>query len=62
MGSSSIIRAALKPGIAGLADVASTAYPDPTQFAPDTPYYDPKSSHETPRWMLVDVVFRKKIR
>jgi predicted RNA-binding protein with PUA-like domain len=50
-----------EPGIAGLAEVASTAYPDPTQFDSDSHYYDPKSSRETPRWMLVDVVFKKKI-
>jgi len=44
-----------EPGIAGLAEVASTPYPDPTQFDPDSKYYDPKSSVENPRWMLVDV-------
>lgn len=43
------------PGIAGLAEVASAAYPDPTQFDPDSPYYDPKSEHANPRWSLVDV-------
>ena len=31
------------------------AYPDPTQFDPKSPYYDPKSTQETPRWLLVDV-------
>ncbi|MFM0739999.1 EVE domain-containing protein [Paraburkholderia xenovorans] len=50
-----------EPGIAGLAEVSSTAYPDPTQFDRKSPYYDPKSSQETPRWLLVDVVFKKKI-
>jgi len=50
-----------EPGIAGLAEVASTAYADPTQFDSKSPYYDPKSSQETPRWLLVDVVFKKKI-
>jgi predicted RNA-binding protein with PUA-like domain len=49
-----------EPGIAGLAEVVSTAYPDPTQFDPTSPYYDPKSTQETPRWMLVDVRFVKK--
>jgi predicted RNA-binding protein with PUA-like domain len=51
-----------EPGIAGLAEVSSTPYPDPTQFDPKSPYYDPKSSQETPRWMLVDVVFKKKLQ
>ncbi|MDE1182919.1 EVE domain-containing protein [Paraburkholderia sp.] len=50
-----------EPGIAGLAEVSSTAYPDPTQFDPESPYYDPKSSREEPRWLLVDVVFNKKV-
>ncbi|MEM5423081.1 EVE domain-containing protein [Paraburkholderia ferrariae] len=49
-----------EPGIAGIAQVSSTAYPDPTQFDPKSPYYDAKSTHENPRWMLVDVVFKKK--
>ncbi|WP_323120976.1 EVE domain-containing protein [Burkholderia alba] len=49
-----------EPGIAGLAEVCSTPYPDPTQFDPDSPYYDPKSTRETPRWVLVDVKFVKK--
>lgn len=50
-----------EPGIAGIAEVSSTAYPDPTQFDRKSPYYDAKSSQESPRWVLVDVVFRKKI-
>ncbi|WP_028226090.1 EVE domain-containing protein [Paraburkholderia ferrariae] len=49
-----------EPGIAGLAEVSSTAYPDPTQFDAKSPYYDAKSTQENPRWMLVDVVFKKK--
>ena len=49
-----------QPGIAGLAEVASTAYPDPTQFDPQSHYYDSKASPENPRWMLVDVRATKK--
>jgi len=44
-----------QPGIAGLAEVASAAYPDPTQFDAASPYFDPKSKPEAPRWLLVDV-------
>lgn len=51
-----------EPGIAGIAEVASTAYPDPTQFDPDSPYYDAKSSPEQPRWLLVDVKALRKTR
>jgi predicted RNA-binding protein with PUA-like domain len=46
-----------EPGIAGVARVASGAYPDPTQFDPASPYYDAKSTPAEPRWLLVDVGF-----
>ena len=49
-----------EPGVAGLARVASTAYPDPTQFDPASPYFDPKSTREAPRWLLVDVALVQK--
>lgn len=43
------------PGIAGVAEVASAAYPDPTQFDSSSPYFDAASRAEKPRWYLVDV-------
>lgn len=51
-----------EPGIAGLAEVASTAYPDRTQFDRKSPYYDPKSTPEEPRWVNVDVRVVRKTR
>jgi predicted RNA-binding protein with PUA-like domain len=51
-----------EPGIAGLAEVASDAYPDPSQFDPKSKYFDPGSSRDNPRWMLVDVKFVKKLK
>ena len=51
-----------EPGVVGIARVASTAYPDPTQFDPKSPYHDPKSKREEPRWLLVDVQVLKKTR
>src|SRR5690606_41914370 len=42
------------PAVVGLAEVASEPYPDPTQFDPDSEYFDPKATPEAPRWMLVD--------
>ena len=51
-----------EPGIAGLAEVASDAYPDPSQFDPKSKYFDPGSSRDNPRWMLVDVKFEKKLK
>jgi predicted RNA-binding protein with PUA-like domain len=50
------------PGIAGLAEVASAAYPDPSQFDRRSDYYDAKSRRSAPRWMLVDVRALKKTR
>jgi predicted RNA-binding protein with PUA-like domain len=44
-----------EPGIVGLAEVASAAYPDPTQFDRKSPYYDAAAKKDAPRWMLVDV-------
>ena len=49
------------PGIYGLAEVASAAYPDPTQFDRRSKYFDPKASREEPRWLLVDVRFVRKL-
>jgi predicted RNA-binding protein with PUA-like domain len=51
-----------EPGIAGLAEVASTAYPDATQFDPKSHYHDPKSTPEAPRWVHVDVRLRRKTK
>lgn len=50
------------PGIAGIATVASKAYPDPTQFEADNNHYDPKSDPENPRWLLVDVCFVRRLK
>ena len=44
-----------EPGIAGLAEVASGAYTDPTQFKRKSDYYDPKSKKAAPLWVAVDI-------
>ena len=49
------------PGVAGIAEVASKPYPDPTAFDKRSKYYDPKSDPKTPRWILVDVSFKADI-
>ena len=51
-----------EPGIAGIAEVASAAYPDATQFDPKSDYYDPQAKKDSPRWFNVDVRALKKIR
>ena len=50
------------PGVAGIAEVVSPAYPDPTQFQRRSKYFDADSSHEEPRWFLVDVGFKRKLK
>ena len=49
------------PGIYGLAEVASRAYPDPTQFEKTSKYFDSKATREQPRWELVDVRFVRRL-
>ncbi len=46
------------PGIVGLAQVVETALDDPSQFDPASPYYDPKSSPDQPRWQTVRLAFQ----
>ena len=51
-----------EPGIAGIAEVSSTAYPDATQFDKNNKYFDAKATQETPRWFNVDVKLVQKIK
>jgi predicted RNA-binding protein with PUA-like domain len=51
-----------EPGIAGLAEVSSAAYPDATQFDPASPYHDAASKPDAPRWLHVDVRLVRKTR
>ena len=51
-----------EPGIVGVAEVASNAYPDTTQFDKRSKYFDEKSTLDAPRWMNVDVKLIKKTR
>lgn len=50
------------PGVAGIAEVASKSYPDPTQFDPAHKYFDEKSKVEDPRWWLVDIRAKQKVK
>ncbi len=51
-----------EPGIVGIMTVASAAYPDPTQFDKRSKHYDPRSDPDNPRWLLVDVKYRRKLK
>lgn len=43
------------PGIAGIVEIAREAYPDFTALDPGSPYHDPRSTPDQPRWHMVDV-------
>ncbi len=46
-----------QPGVAGVIHIASTPYPDPTQFLPSEEAFDPKATPAHPIWILVDVAW-----
>ncbi|HUO46691.1 MAG TPA: EVE domain-containing protein [Acidimicrobiia bacterium] len=48
---------ATPPGVAGLMQVVETTVTDPTQFDPDSRYFDPTSQPADPRWITVRVEF-----
>ncbi|MDA0767973.1 MAG: EVE domain-containing protein [Verrucomicrobia bacterium] len=50
------------PGVVGVAKVVSEAYPDATQWQKKSKYYDPKSSEDKPRWVLVDFTFESEFK
>jgi len=51
-----------EPGIAGIMEIVSEAYPDPTAFDPQDKHFDAKSDADNPRWFLVDVRFKRKFK
>jgi predicted RNA-binding protein with PUA-like domain len=50
------------PGAAGICKVVRTAEPDPTQFDPESHYFDPTSKRQAPRWDWVTVAPVRKLR
>lgn len=48
-------------GVAGIVRIARSAYPDPAQFDPESPYFDAKSTPDKPRWQAVDMMFVRKL-
>ncbi len=51
-----------EPGIAGIAQVSTLAYPDRLQFIKGHKYYDSQATPETPRWFNVNVKLVRKTR
>jgi predicted RNA-binding protein with PUA-like domain len=47
-------------GIVGLCKVVKEGYPDPSQFNPQSKYYDPTSKIDNPTWYCVDIKFLEK--
>ncbi|WP_105102844.1 EVE domain-containing protein [Microbulbifer pacificus] len=48
------------PAVVGTARIARTAYPDPAQFNPESKYFDPRASAESPRWFCVDIQWQSE--
>lgn len=51
-----------EPGITGIVEVSKLAYPDATQFDPNSRYFEPKVNRENPRWFNVEITFLRKTR
>lgn len=50
------------PGVVGICEIVSDAYPDHTQFDSNSRYYDAGSSPDNPRWLMRDVKYRRKTK
>ena len=49
-------------GIVGLMTVAREGYVDHTAFDEKDKHYDPKSDKDNPRWIMVDVRYKRKLK
>jgi len=49
-------------GIAGIMTIVGAAYPDPTQFMKKNPHFDPASEKTNPRWLVVDVQLKRRLK
>lgn len=50
------------PAIVGVVEVVREGYPDQTAFDPASPYHDPASARDRPRWYRVDVRLVRPLR
>jgi predicted RNA-binding protein with PUA-like domain len=51
-----------EPGITGVAEVVRAGYPDHTAFDPKDAHFDPGSDPEAPRWYMIDLKFRRRLK
>jgi len=50
------------PGIVGVATVVKESYVDHTAFDKNDKHFDPKSKKDNPRWFMVDIKFKEKLK
>lgn len=48
-------------GVAGVAEIAKAAYPDPSALDPKSKYFDAKATPDKNPWVMVDVKFVKEL-
>jgi predicted RNA-binding protein with PUA-like domain len=51
-----------EPGIVGIVEITRDAYPDETAFDSNDKHYDANSNRDTPRWFVVDVRLKRKLK
>lgn len=51
-----------EPAIVGIVEITREAYPDETAFDPDDKHFDAGSDRANPRWFVVDVRLKRKLR
>ncbi|MFN2300611.1 MAG: EVE domain-containing protein, partial [Gammaproteobacteria bacterium] len=51
-----------EPAITGVAEIVRSGYPDPTQFDPEDAHFDPGSRPDAPRWIAVDIRYKRRLR
>lgn len=51
-----------EPGIVAVCEIVREAYPDPSAANPQSPYHDPKSDPANPRWVVVDVQLKRRLK
>lgn len=51
-----------EPGVVGICEIVSGPYPDHTAFDPNSKYFDPKSDPDSPRWLMMDVRYKRKTK
>ena len=51
-----------EPAIVGVIEIVREGYPDHTAFLANEKYFDAKSDPENPRWVMVDVRYKRKFK